>query len=250
MKVFLGVSFFWIATLALSLPWAAGSDFPPVPVERIRTGQALEREALEKLLFDHLQKILPNAERRIEIRDFRSAEKIAPPRGMLACQVGLPRQAARGGNISGFMDFRVDGEQWKKIRFSARVDIYADVLVARHYLKKHQIIQPDDLYVENRNIASLPLDVLTQEKEALGKRTTLTVNASEVLRETMVEIPPVVKKGDRVLLLVENAQFRITTMAEAKESGRKGDRVKLFNLSSKKEVVGRVIDAHTVQVDY
>lgn len=250
MRVFLGVIFFWIVTIALSLQGVAGTDFPPIPVERIRPGQALEQETLEKLLADHFQKILPSAQQRVEIRDFRSSEKIAPPRGILTCQVSLPRQAVRGGNISGMMDFRVDGGQWKKIRFNARVDIYADVLVARHYLKKHQIIQPDDLYVETRNIASLPPDVLTQEKEALGKRTTLAINASEVLRETMVEIPPVVKKGDRVILLVENDQFRITTMAEAKESGRKGDRVKLLNLSSKKEVVGRVIDANTVQVDY
>jgi len=250
MKKVLGVSLFWILTFILSLQGAGGSDFPPVPVEGLRPGQVLEREALENLLSDHLRRFLPDSDRRIEIRDFRSYDKIVPPRGTLTCQMGLPRQAARGGNISGLMNFRVDGEEWKKIRFSARVDIYADVLVARHYLKRHQQIQADDIQVENRNIALLSPDVLTQEKEALGKRTTLTVNPSEVLRETMVEIPPVVKKGDRVILLVENDHFRITTMGEVKESGRKGERVKLVNLSSKKEVVGRVIDANTVQVDY
>ena len=250
MRKILWVSFFLVLTFILPSRGMGGADFPPVPIEGMRAGQMLEREDLTRLLSDHLQNILHDSDRRVEIRDFRNFDKIAAPRGTLTCEIGLPAQAVRGGNVSGFMNFRAGGEEWKKIRFSARVDIYADVLVARHYLKKHQEIQREDIQVENRNIANLPPDLLTLEKEIVGKRTLLSVNRSEVLRESMVEIPPVVKKGDRVLLLVENAVFRITTVGEVKESGRRGDRVKLINLSSKKEVLGRVLDANTVQVDY
>lgn len=53
-----------------------------------------------------------------------------------------------------------------------------------------------------------------------------------------------------MIILFENDQFKITALGEVKEGGRKGDKVKLVNLSSKKEVCGRVVDANTVQVDF
>jgi flagella basal body P-ring formation protein FlgA len=53
-----------------------------------------------------------------------------------------------------------------------------------------------------------------------------------------------------VTLLVENPSFRITSAGEVKEDGRRGDRVRVINISSKKEVHGRVLDNHTVQVDF
>jgi flagella basal body P-ring formation protein FlgA len=91
---------------------------------------------------------------------------------------------------------------------------------------------------------------LTDPREVQGKRITLTVNSQEVLRASMVEIPPLIKKGDRVILIVENEYFTITTFGEAKEDGRKGERVKLMNITSQKEVSGKVLDAHTVHVDF
>jgi len=87
-------------------------------------------------------------------------------------------------------------------------------------------------------------------KEVIGRRATLSINSHEVLRLSMVEIPPLLNRGDQVTLLIENDHFRITALGEAKEGGRKGDRIKLVNLMSKKEVYGKVLDARTVRVDF
>jgi len=238
--------------VVLALARQAGGEVAsaPLPLAGIQVGQVLSSQDLSGILVDHLSRILRDPRKRVEVRDFRIFDRISLPKERLSCQVGLPDQAARGGNLSGFMSFLMDGQEWKKIRFSARADIYADVWVARRHLKKHLEIQPEDLQVENRNIANLPPDVLTPDQEVRGKRTLLAINAGEVLRESMLEVPPMVKKGDRVILLIENDSFRITTLGEVKENGRKGDRVKLINLSSKREVLGRVIDSHTVQVEY
>ena len=86
--------------------------------------------------------------------------------------------------------------------------------------------------------------------EVVGKRMVLSVNPQEILRKSMVEVPPLIKKGDRVTLLVENAHFQITGTGEAKEDGRAGERIKVINISSQKEVFGRVVDGHTLQVDF
>ena len=117
-------------------------------------------------------------------------------------------------------------------------------------LRRHQEIGENDVHLVKKNLNLLPPDVLTDLKDVVGKRMTLSVNGQEMLRSSMVETPPLVKKGDRVLLIIDNSYFKITTFGEVKEDGRRGDWVKLMNISSKKEVSGRVVDAHTVQVEF
>jgi flagella basal body P-ring formation protein FlgA len=214
------------------------------------TGQTIGFEEISKMLEHHLQKMIQDPNKKVEIRDFRGYEKITLPRKNLTCRIFLPEQAVRGGNIAGTMVFYAHGQEVKRIRISTWVDIYGDVVAVKHYLKRQQAIQEDDVQVVRKNFSLLPQDVVTDVKEVLGKRTTLAVNNLEVLRLSMLEVPPLVKKGDRVVILFENDQFKITALGEVKEGGRKGDKVKLVNLSSKKEVCGRVVDANTVQVDF
>jgi len=246
-RIWVGVSF-----LLWFIPGPVPEAFsqPAVLIEGIRPGQPLESAEMARILESHLQKMIRNPNRKVAIGEFRGFEQVIVPRENFSCQVQVTEKAIQGGNISGMMVFFAGGQEIRKIRFSARVDIYADVIVPRHFLKKHHEIQADDIQIANKNIAALPQDVVTQEKEVLGKRTTLSINNQEALRLSMLELPPLVNKGDRVILLVENDQFKITSVGEVKEVGRKGDRIKLVNLSSKKEVYGRVLDANTVQVDF
>jgi len=213
-------------------------------------GGVFEANDATGVLEIYFEKIAGDRHKRIDVKDVRIYEKILLPPGTVSCDIILPEQAHRGGNISGAILFRVHSQEVKRSRFSARVDIYADIVVAKGHLKKYHEIEKKDVQLVNRNISFLPQDVITEVEDMIGKRTTLSINNDEIIRAGMVEIPPVIKKGDRVTLVVESQQFKITTLAEAKEEGRKGDRVRLVNLSSRREVSGRVLDANTVQIDY
>jgi len=248
-KIRMLISFF-LLLLFISSPVAEAFNQPAVQIEGIRAGQTFESVEMARILEDHLQKMIQNPSRRVALGEFRVYDQVIVPRGSFSCQVLVPEKAIQGGNIAGTMVFFANGQEIKKIRFSVRVDIYADVLVPRHFLKKHQEVQADDIQIANRNIAVLPQDVVTEGKEVLGKRTTLSISSQEVLRLSMLEIPPLVNKGEKVILIIENDQFKITSMGEVGETGRKGDRIRLINLSSKKEVYGRILDANTVQVDF
>jgi len=221
------------------------------PAERAdREGRVLERDGILAILEAHLQKIVNDPKKRIEIKDLRGDEAVVLPPGVLSYEVIVPEQAHRGGPLSATLVFRINGQEKKRIRVSARVDLYADVLVAAHFLQRHQEIQEKDVQWVNRNVASLPNDIVTEVQNVLDRRTTLSINSQEVLRKSMVEFPPLVKRGDCVLMAIENQRFKITTWGEVKDEGRKGDRIRLVNLSSRKEVYGRVLDAKTVLVDY
>ena len=194
----------------------------PEEIEVTRQGQVLEREEAARILEDHLQKILGDERKNVRVKEIQSTERIVVPPGPISWEVKTPERFYQGGNMPFSLILLADGQKVQEARFNARLEIYADVVVAKNYLPRHQIVEAKDVQVINRNITMQPPDVVTDLKDILGKRTTLSINNQETLRKSMVEVPPLVKKGDRVLLLVERDHFRITAQGEVKEDGRGG----------------------------
>ncbi len=222
----------------------------PDQIEVIREGRIVGEEEVSTLLETHLQRLMLDQNQTVKVKKILGGENIIVPLGLLSWEVKVPEAAVRGGDIGATIIARVEGREVRKFRIQAKLEIYATVAVAKAFLKRHQEIGEKDVQWVRKNIASLPSDIVTELKDVRGKRMTLALNSQETLRASMLENPPVVKKGDRVILVVENDLFKIITYGEAKEGGRKGDRIKLVNLSSKKEVCGRVLNFSTVQVDY
>jgi len=243
----------WMIALVfcgLTLSAYGGTGHLTGPIEIDPRTRTIPPEEIIRILESHLLQMNLDGRVRFEVKEPRVYEKIVLPAGQVSCEVTLPEGALRGGYVAATLRLLSQGEEVKRLRVTARVDVYADVVVTRQYLKKHHEIREADLQILNRNISFLPPDVVTEVKEVLGKRATLSINSNEVLRTGMVEEPPLIKKGDRVLLLVESPLFRITALGESKEEGRRGERVKLLNLSSKREVYGRVLDSKTVEINF
>jgi flagella basal body P-ring formation protein FlgA len=210
----------------------------------------MERAELSQILEEHFQKALGDERKIVRVREIQGIDPFMVPPGVLSWEVRAPAQFYQGGNIPVFLILWAEGEKVREVRAQARVEVFAEVVVAKNSLRRHQIVEEKDVQLVNRNITQQAADVITDVGEVLGKRLTLSVNTQEVLRKSMVEVPPLVKKGDRVTLLVENDRFKITSIGEVKEDGRAGDRIKVTNISSKREVYGQVLDGHTLLVDF
>jgi flagella basal body P-ring formation protein FlgA len=246
--------FFWFVVIVgtgifVIIP-AEVSHAIPLSKEETRESQVIEQEDVAGILETHIQKRVGDRRKRIEVKEIRGYERLVFPPGVLSYDVVVPDQGYRGGTVSASILFLIDGKEAKKIRVTAQVNIFTDVVVARSHLRKNHVIQEKDLQLVNKNSSLLAPDVVTDFEEVVGKRTTLTMNSQEVFRKNMVERAPLVKKGDRITLIVENSLFRITSIGEVQEEGGKGERIRLLNVSSKREVYGRILDANTAQVDY
>ena len=213
-------------------------------------GKPLDRSEVARYLENQMQKALGNERKVVRVKDLQGGEKVTVPSGELFWEARIPDRFYQGGSIPVSLILRAGGEKDREIRVQARVEIYSDVVMAKNSLRRHQTVVERDVQVVNKNITLFPGDVATDLGEVVGKRMVLSVNPQEILRKSMVEVPPLIKKGDRVTLLVENAHFQITGTGEAKEDGRAGERIKVINISSQKEVFGRVVDGHTLQVDF
>jgi flagellar basal body P-ring formation protein FlgA len=218
--------------------------------EGIRESQTIEPSEIIELLEQQLQKTIQLRYDGLEVKDLRGIDKVIVPCGLFSCEVILPGRIGRGGLFPATLVFSVDGREFKRVKITARVDLYADVVAAKRYLQRHHEIEEKDVQIVRRNLTSLPPDVLADTKDVVSMRTTSSINSQEVLRKSLIQPPPLVRKGERIMMLVENDRFRIVTWGELKDDGRKGEQVKIVNLSSRKEVIGRVLSSGAVMIEY
>ncbi|MBI5584067.1 MAG: flagellar basal body P-ring formation protein FlgA [Deltaproteobacteria bacterium] len=204
---------------------------------------------LAGLLESHLVKNLPDKSLKVEIRDIRVSEPIWVPAGRLSCKVWISEPLRRGGSVWANLVFYRQGQEVKRWQVNVLVDVYQAVVVAKRYLKRHQEIREEDIDLVLLNLKGLPPDAVSDPKTIVGKRTIVNVKGQDPIRAGLLEVPPLVKKGDLVQVIVDKNNIRVSCQGEIKETGRRGDRVKLVNLSSKKELMGRVVDGGTVQLD-
>jgi len=124
------------------------------------------------------------------------------------------------------------------------------VVVARRPLGRYKPIDDDDLEVKAVDAAGLPADCITSPETVIGKRTRRPVDTGTVLRPDLVEFPPLVKNGDRVRIIAETSGLRISAFGQVKQKGGQGELVQVMNLDSNKVVYARVVDSHTVKIDF
>ncbi|MGD8971280.1 MAG: flagellar basal body P-ring formation chaperone FlgA [Desulfobacterales bacterium] len=172
------------------------------------------------------------------------------PRGRVTYRVLPPRHLRSQATLPLSIVFDVDDRFQKTIRATVRVEALAPVVVAARPIGRLKPISTDDLKMETMNLAELPAGVMTDADDIIGKRARRNIDAGDILRPDLIEMPPLVKRGDMVLIVAESGGIKVTATGEVKSDGLRGDQVKVVNLGSKKRFSARVVDQKTVMVDF
>lgn len=215
-----------------------------------RAGQTVSADVLHNLVREHIMARMPWDAGDVSIHQIRGARDLILPAGGVTHQV----KAQRDCDYLGVTSFQVvsaadDGkevQQWVK----ADIQVSAPVVVARHPIPRVTEIGAADVKVEKRNLASLSSDAITAVEEVIGMRSRREIRAGEPIRRGQVEMAPVVRRGDLVTLKVESKHFLVTARGKVLENGRPGDVIRVENISSRKQVYGKVMDSRTLLVNY
>ncbi len=100
---------------------------------------------------------------------------------------------------------------------------------------------PDDVV---RAVEEIPPPwgaALTDSMLALGLVARRAIGAGEALRADAVAPPPVVRRGDRVTLVVESSTVRILATGTARSEGRAGDLVRVVRDGTRHSLAARVV---------
>lgn len=223
-----------------------------MPPEVTVTRRCIEvsREEMQTLVSSYLLKNMPAVGGDVRIKEVHVAESVQLPVGHVTYKVTPPRNLKMIGKIPISIQFDVNGNYQKQVSAMATVEVLAEVVVTKRPLGRHTPLTEDDIELQRMDLSNVPDNVITDPEAILGKRTRRAIGAKTLLRRDLVELPPLVKRGDLVMIIAESDGFKITALGQVKKRGRLGERIPVINFDSKKILYARVVDANTVKVDY
>ena len=222
----------------------------PAKIEVRRSAIRITREEMEMMIRDHFQASPPSNEAQVNIKAVRIKNDILLPDGKISHEIEVSRQNAPSRMLPVAIVFKVDGRMERKVPALVSLEILQSVVVSRRPIPRLKIITPEDVMLRQANVVGRGAQVMRSIDEVVGKRARRAISMNTELHAGLVEWPPVVKKGDRVLIVAESGHLRITTTGEVKTTGKIGQQVRVLNLDSQKTIMAQVVDSHTVRVSF
>lgn len=191
----------------------------------------------------------PWSEENIEIENFLARpESLTVPDGRVSWRQGQDVTPSIGRRVVN-LTLLVDGQDVSPVRMIGDVQLFGKVVVLKKRLSRHTVIAESDIEVVRRNISSLGADLLGSSDLAVGKRLKASTLAGAFLSRGMLEETPLVQRGDLVTIVIESESFRITALGQARSAGARDEVVRVKNLTSRREILARVLTSDTVAVD-
>jgi len=166
------------------------------------------------------------------------------------CESPLEAFMSPGGRTMGSTTVGVrcpDVGGWS-IYVAARIDVFGPVLVARQPLTRGATVQKSDLETIEHNLSSLPYGYYTDSQSITGQLAKRTITAATVITPHMLLAPKLVKRGQRVTLIVESGSLKIRSTGKAMSDGKSGDLVQVRSDGSRRMVDGIVISPGVIKV--
>lgn len=143
--------------------------------------------------------------------------------------------------------FRIDDEVARNMSVKGKVEALANVLVSTRKLRKGSILRPQDITQATKNISKIS-NPSFNPREILGKKLLKSVKEGDIIIETMVDFPPMVRRGERVKIVVKYENMVLTATGLSHNNGKLHDIIRVQNISSNKVVYCRVAAPGLVEV--
>lgn len=233
-----------------------GVDFERVrylipPVVRVhRRAEEVSAQAIRAIVEDYVERDLAAGENDITLKGVDVPGAVRLPLGPYEARVTPLQRTPSGGSMRLLVEFLDADRVLASANTVAHVAVFQKVLVSRRTIPRGGIVSAGDVFVERRDVAALPRGAVTRQEDAVGKEAKVSLPALTPIRYDQLVAPAVVHRGDVVTLLVESEGLRITTKGEVREDAPLNAQARVWNLGSRKEVVGRVVDASTIAVTF
>lgn len=122
------------------------------------------------------------------------------------------------------------------------------VVVPTRNIGRHELIDEADLVIEEREGRTIPSNLASIDY-LRGKRATRLLVAGYQITESGAEIPPVIDRGDTVMIIASSGAVQVSVKGEARAAGGLGEVIPVENSSSNQVVYGTIVNSEIVQVE-
>lgn len=164
-----------------------------------------------------------------------------------------PIEAFTPGNGNGarqntVVGVRCRGSRPWQVFVPVRLAIYREVLITARPLARGAVIGTADVLRAERDVATLHSAYLTDEVQLDGKVLKRSVAEGRMLTADLLNEQDIVRRGQRVTLLVTEDGFTVRMAGMALEDAAINERVRVENVSSRRPVEGIVRSPQLVEV--
>lgn len=209
----------------------------------ITVGPEKLQEIIDGYLADHRDD-LPSADIRF-IAD-ASPTPFVLPTGDLKWEV-IPSDPGIIGSSRFSIIFTVDGRVRRNMSLTGRFEALAPVAVASVDLAKGSLLSLASIVMETRDITRFRKPFL-DPAQLEGRMALRTIKAGSVVELSNVQMPPLIKKGEVVKIILNQPGISLSTLGVARNDGGKDELIKVENISSSKILQCRVAAAGLVEV--
>jgi len=129
-----------------------------------------------------------------------------------------------------------------------KVEDGMDVPVLTRAMKSGEIVSGDDVQFVRMAASRVPRGSVAEAEKLIGFSAKRQLRAGIPLRETDVQKPLVIRKGDAVTMVFRAPGIELTSRGRAMTDGGVGDTVAVVNAQSLKQIDAVVLGAGTVNV--
>lgn len=162
--------------------------------------------------------------------------------------VRIPQRMNNIGKVTLLATLFSGGREVRNIWVSARIKVFREAVVALNSIRMNEKIEKDDvklMRMETRDVA----DTLGSAEEAVGMLARRPIAAGTVIKRDYIKPQVIVKRGERIVVSVENERFKVKSVGTAVGDGSRGETVSV-KMSSGKEITGRVTGPGEIIVDF
>lgn len=197
---------------------------------------AFSSAGVKEFVAGELASMLPWERGAIEVDDIQIPGFAAGKGASLS--LDLPKRIEGPGKASFKVEVREKGVPVKTFWGSARVRVFKDAVVALRPMKTRTKIKADDIKTARVELIDASSSFATVD-ELEGMVVKRPITAGAVIKKEYVKRETVVKRGEKVALMVEGPSIRIRSHGVAAEDGHEGATIAVRTVSGK-EVPGLV----------
>ncbi len=240
------MKFLLVILLVIIVPFGAGAA-PSQPANNAEV--TIDQEEMTQILTDYLaaeSRQFPRVDLRFKNIDL--PDQFSVPQGRIDHQV-IPANPGIIGSRRLTLLTRVDGNIVNNQSLRIDLEAMAEVIVAKKSMRRGTVLNGDDIEVIYTDISNIDEPIFAEES-IIGKQLKRSVRLGDPLEQKEVEFPPVIKRGEKVVINASSKGLQLTAVGEARQDGRPGEMIRVVNSSSRKELSCLVVAPGEVKVEF
>lgn len=223
----------------------------PVSGTRVRTDvQSVRAGDFERVILAELTRRYGRPNHQVSLRVLFPGRVVEVPRGRLQLEVNEWPGGGRTGRLAFRVGVFVNRQFIKTVNVVGEVKVQAQVATPVRWLKPKEVVEAEDLVPMMVDVPFLTHDFVLDLEEAIGKEVLRPLPPRQPIRKIMLDHPPVIHKGDRVMIEVRSGGLLVQTVGLAKAAGKAGETIPVQNQASGRDVLGIVVAAGLVEVGF